>query len=106
MLCCAGVEQTHNTISLLDPIQPTTHSLSLFFNSCSVISVTHNNSLSKEADSIGFPLLVKAVSGGGGKGMKIAAQQVCAVVCVCVCDTVSLLLGGFDNTVINANVID
>ncbi len=27
--------------------------------------------LSKEADKIGFPILIKAVSGGGGKGMKI-----------------------------------
>eukprot|EP00877_Chromochloris_zofingiensis_P010017 jgi/Chrzof1/5269/Cz15g20050.t1 len=28
-----------------------------------------------EADGIGFPLLVKAVSGGGGKGMKLAASK-------------------------------
>jgi len=34
-------------------------------------------SLSREADAVGFPLLVKAVSGGGGKGMKIAANKVC-----------------------------
>jgi biotin carboxylase len=29
--------------------------------------------LAAEAARIGFPLLVKAVSGGGGKGMKLAA---------------------------------
>lgn len=28
--------------------------------------------LQKRADEIGYPLLIKAVSGGGGKGMKIA----------------------------------
>lgn len=28
--------------------------------------------LAAEAERVGFPLLVKAVSGGGGKGMKIA----------------------------------
>jgi acetyl/propionyl-CoA carboxylase alpha subunit len=33
------------------------------------------------AKDIGFPLLVKAVSGGGGKGMKLAASM---KVCVCV----------------------
>jgi hypothetical protein len=34
------------------------------------------SSLASEADSVGFPLLVKAVSGGGGKGMKIAFKKV------------------------------
>lgn len=29
------------------------------------------DSLQKEADKIGYPVLIKAVSGGGGKGMKI-----------------------------------
>ena len=33
-------------------------------------------SLTREADGVGFPLLVKAVAGGGGKGMKIAFKQV------------------------------
>jgi biotin carboxylase len=32
--------------------------------------------LEAEAESVGFPLLVKAVSGGGGKGMKLATKQV------------------------------
>ena len=31
--------------------------------------------LLSEAKAIGFPLLVKAVSGGGGKGMKLAASM-------------------------------
>ncbi|KAF6259823.1 carbamoyl-phosphate synthase L chain, ATP binding domain-containing protein, partial [Scenedesmus sp. NREL 46B-D3] len=31
--------------------------------------------LEAEAESVGFPLLVKAVSGGGGKGMKLATQR-------------------------------
>jgi hypothetical protein len=34
------------------------------------------SSLASEADGVGFPLLVKAVSGGGGKGMKIAFKKV------------------------------
>jgi biotin carboxylase len=29
--------------------------------------------LTAEAERVGFPLLVKAVSGGGGRGMKLAA---------------------------------
>lgn len=33
-------------------------------------------SLASEADGVGFPLLVKAVAGGGGKGMKIAFKKV------------------------------
>jgi hypothetical protein len=46
--------------------------------------------LEAEAEAVGFPLLVKAVSGGGGKGMKLATQRVrrsssssswCAVLC-------------------------
>jgi acetyl/propionyl-CoA carboxylase alpha subunit len=32
--------------------------------------------LVNEAKAIGFPLLVKAVSGGGGKGMKMAYSLV------------------------------
>jgi hypothetical protein len=38
----------------------------------------HNkhNRLFAEADGVGFPMLVKAVSGGGGKGMKLAATKV------------------------------
>jgi 3-methylcrotonyl-CoA carboxylase alpha subunit len=31
--------------------------------------------LIEEAHSIGFPLLVKAVMGGGGKGMKLAQTR-------------------------------
>lgn len=30
--------------------------------------------LLEEGDKVGFPLLVKAVLGGGGKGMKLAAS--------------------------------
>lgn len=32
--------------------------------------------LTAEAAAVGFPLLVKAVSGGGGKGMKLAGSKV------------------------------
>jgi acetyl/propionyl-CoA carboxylase alpha subunit len=28
-----------------------------------------------EADAVGYPLLVKAVMGGGGKGMKLALDR-------------------------------
>lgn len=31
-----------------------------------------NETLQNEADKIGFPLMIKAVRGGGGKGMRIA----------------------------------
>jgi 3-methylcrotonyl-CoA carboxylase alpha subunit len=31
--------------------------------------------LAAEAAAVGFPLLVKAVMGGGGKGMKLARSQ-------------------------------
>jgi acetyl-CoA carboxylase biotin carboxylase subunit len=34
-----------------------------------------NNSLEKEAEKIGYPLLVKAAAGGGGKGMRIVHSQ-------------------------------
>eukprot|EP00983_Pelagomonas_calceolata_P124191 1161079-Pelagomonas_calceolata.AAC.19 len=34
-----------------------------------------NFRLMHEAEHVGFPLLVKAVSGGGGKGMKLAATR-------------------------------
>jgi hypothetical protein len=46
--------------------------------------------LEAEAESVGFPLLVKAVSGGGGKGMKLATKRVsdtpAAVVPACKAD--------------------
>ena len=35
---------------------------------------TDIKTLTKEAEKIGFPLLVKAAAGGGGKGMRIVAQ--------------------------------
>lgn len=31
--------------------------------------------LQAEAERVGYPLLVKAVMGGGGKGMKLAHQR-------------------------------
>lgn len=31
--------------------------------------------LQSEADKIGYPVLIKAVSGGGGKGMKIVDKE-------------------------------
>jgi acetyl/propionyl-CoA carboxylase alpha subunit len=34
-----------------------------------------------EASQLGFPLLVKAVSGGGGKGMKLAMNMKVSVMC-------------------------
>lgn len=37
-----------------------------------------------EAAAVGFPLLVKAVSGGGGKGMKLAHSKVRHAACLCV----------------------
>jgi hypothetical protein len=35
-----------------------------------------------EASQLGFPLLVKAVSGGGGKGMKLAMNMKVSVTCL------------------------
>ena len=41
-----------------------------------------NDHLHREADKIGYPLMIKAVSGGGGKGMR-AVWEVCIFLCLC-----------------------
>ncbi len=38
-----------------------------------------------EGAKVGFPVLVKAALGGGGKGMKLAMQQDELEVCFCSC---------------------
>lgn len=40
--------------------------------------------LAQKADEIGYPLLVKAVLGGGGKGMKLSPTKKEFMVCLCV----------------------
>ena len=65
----------------MDPALSRALSLGIFRQPEDICSAVRR--LAAEAQRVGFPLLVKAVMGGGGKGMKLAMSpadfEVCAL---------------------------